>query len=190
MKLIQADLVGKVSYLMLHHASKVLPPGVEQAIRKAAEEETKPKGKAYLQAMVRNMEVSRQRGVPLCQDTGVPMFYIDLPPGLAIEGDVSRLEEATRKATRDAPLRQQVTHPLTNVNSGDNVGWGAPPIFVNYNNRIDYLELLAVPRGGGAGIKAGGSSYPGAPEIRSSDRRPRCGRRGGGKLLSQHVGWR
>ncbi|NWF55489.1 MAG: fumarate hydratase [Syntrophaceae bacterium] len=166
MQVIQADFLGKVSYLMLQHASKVLPPGVEEAIRRAAAEEPNSKGKAYLEAMVRNMEVSRARGVPLCQDTGVPMFYLDLPPALAVEGDVrAELEEATRKATRDAPLRQQVTHPLTNVNSGDNVGWGAPPIFVNYNNRIDYLELLAVPRGGGAEIKSSAVvPIPGAPK--------------------------
>lgn len=166
MKVVQSDFLEKISYLMLCHASKVLPPGVEQAIRKAAREEPNPKGKAYFQAMVRNMEVSRKRGVPLCQDTGVPMFYIDLPPGFFIEGDLrAALEEATRKATKDTPLRQQVTHPLTNVNSGDNVGWGVPPIFLNYNNRIDYLELLAVPRGGGAEIK--GSAVvpiPGAPK--------------------------
>jgi len=166
MNVIQASLIEKVSYLMLCHASKVLPPGVEQALRRAEEEETQPKGKAYLQAMVRNTEVSRQRGVPLCQDTGVPMFYIDLPPGFAIEGDLrAALEKATRKATKDTPLRQQVTHPLTNVNSGDNVGWGAPPIFLNYNNRIDYLELLAVPRGGGAEIKGlAVVPIPGAPK--------------------------
>lgn len=166
MKVVTADFLGNLSYVMLCHSSKVLPPRVAEAIRKAAEVESNPKGKVYFEAMVRNMEVSRERDVPLCQDTGVPMFYIDLPPGFYIEGDLQEaLEKATRKATRDAPLRQQITHPLTNENSGDNVGWGMPPTFLNYNNRIDYLELLVVTRGGGAEVKSSCVvPIPGAPK--------------------------
>ncbi len=54
--------------------------------------------------MVRNMEVSRERNVPLCQDTGVPMFYIDLPPGFYIEGD---LQEALKRQRG----KQREIHP-------------------------------------------------------------------------------
>ncbi|MDO9209819.1 MAG: hypothetical protein Q7V48_03590, partial [Deltaproteobacteria bacterium] len=61
MKVVTADFLGDLSYVMLCHSSKVLPPRVAEAIRKAAEVESNPKGKVYFEAMVRNMEVSRER---------------------------------------------------------------------------------------------------------------------------------
>lgn len=166
MRTIEADFLGEISYRLLCHASVVLPPGVENAIREAERDETNHKGKTYFNAMVRNIDTARERFIPLCQDTGVPMFYLELPPNLYIAGNLrASLEDAIIRATRDVPLRQQITHPLTNVNSGTNVGWGIPPIFINYNDQVDYLELLAVTRGGGAELKWSTIvPIPGAPK--------------------------
>jgi fumarate hydratase subunit alpha len=50
-------------------------------------------------------------------------------------------------------LRPQVTHPLTFENPGTNTGWGIPPIYYNRLEGEHYIDILAVPRGGGAESK-------------------------------------
>jgi tartrate/fumarate subfamily iron-sulfur-dependent hydro-lyase alpha chain len=165
MTLIEAGVVEEVCYRLLRHASIELPPDVEMAIQHAYEQETYATARVYFEAILKNLEIARSRQVPICQDTGVPMFYIMLGSEVAVKGDLrGAVERATARATTDTPLRQQVTHPLTNENPGTNVGWMMPPIFLDYAYGADFLDVMAVPKGGGAELK--GSCVvpiPGAP---------------------------
>jgi fumarate hydratase subunit alpha len=162
---IKADLVEDVCYKLLKRASIELPPEVETALQKAYERESNGTAKTYFRAILEDLRVAKEKRVPICQDTGVPMFYITLGSNVAVEGDLrGAVERATARTTRDTPLRQQVTHPLTKENPGTNVGWMMPPIFLDYEYAADYIDVMAVPKGGGAELK--GSCVvpiPGAP---------------------------
>ena len=154
MKIIQSAVVEEVCYKLLSHAAVELPPDVEKAIQDAYQKETNPSAKIYFQAMLNNIDVARQKRVPLCQDTGIPMFYITLGSEVHINGNLREaVNNATARATRDVPLRQQVTQPLTREVSKTNVGWGLPPIFLDYQDGQDFIEIIGVPRGGGAEAK-------------------------------------
>lgn len=163
---IGADQIENVAYTLLRHASTELPPEVERALRNAWERESNPTAKAYFAAILENLDIARRDGVPVCQDTGVPMYYVTLGSRVLVEGNLKQaFVNATARATADTPLRQQVTNPLTNENPGTNVGWQMPPIFFDYLDGADYVEILAVPKGGGAELK--GSCVvpiPGAPK--------------------------
>jgi tartrate/fumarate subfamily iron-sulfur-dependent hydro-lyase alpha chain len=154
MKKIKSSVIEDVCYKLLTHASIELPPEVEKAIQEAYQKESNPTGKFYFKAMLDNINISRERRVPLCQDTGIPMFYINLGSEVYIQGSLREaVDRATSRATQDVPLREQVSHPLTREISKTNVGWGIPPIFLDYKDNQDYIEIIGVPRGGGAEAK-------------------------------------
>lgn len=162
---IEAECVEEVCYTLLGQASIELPPDVDLAIRNAYARESNETAKAYFKAIQENLRIAKERRVPICQDTGVPVFYITLGSGVVVEGNLrDAVERATARTTRDIPLRQQVTNPLTEENTGTNVGWMMPPIFLDYEYGADYVDITAVPKGGGAELK--GSCIvpiPGAP---------------------------
>jgi len=154
MKSIESSLIEEVCYKLLTHASIELPPEVEKAIREAYQKESNPAGQSYLKAMLDNIQIARERKVPLCQDTGIPMYYITLGSEIHIQGSLREaINQATCRATQDVPLRPQVSHPLTREISKTNVGWGIPPIFLDYKDGQDEMEIIGVPRGGGAEAK-------------------------------------
>lgn len=151
---ISADIIGEVAYKLLVHASLELPPEVEGALRTAHREETNPNGKSFFASILQNIEIAKTDRVPICQDTGVPIYYLDIGSEVVVRGSIREaIDNATRRATMDVPLRQQVTHPLTFHNPGDNTGWGLPAIYYDRIEGADYVDLLAVPRGGGAESK-------------------------------------
>ena len=151
---ISADTIGAVAYKLLTRASTELPAGVESALRKAYRNETDPNGKSFLKSILQNIKIAKDGRQPICQDTGVPIYYISIGSEVFVKGSIRQaIDEATRRATADVPLRQQVTHPLTFVNSGDNTGWGLPAVYYDRIEGADYIDILAVPRGGGAESK-------------------------------------
>jgi len=66
---------------------------------------------------------------PLCQDTGMPMFFFHHPPGLSHRALRKACEEAVARATREQYLRHNAVDSVTGVNSGNNVGKGFPGLF-------------------------------------------------------------
>jgi len=154
MKIIDSCMIEEVSYKLLKYASWELPPEVERAIQNAYAKETTPLAKTYWKAMLQNIIIAREKRVPLCQDTGIPIYYMTLGSGVHVKGGIREaINRATQRATRDVPLREQVTHPLTREVSKTNVGWGLPTIYLDYENNGEEIEILAVPRGGGGEAK-------------------------------------
>lgn len=154
MQFIAAELIEAVCYKLLKRAAVELPPDVERAIRDAHSRETHPLARLYFEAMLENIEIARERRWPLCQDSGIPLYYIVLGSEVCVAGDLRKaIEAATARASKDTPLRQTLAHPLTGENSGTNVGWRMPAMFLEYKYGADYLEITAVPKGGGCEAK-------------------------------------
>ena len=78
MKTIKAETIEEVCYKLICHASVHLPPEVEKTISDAHRKETDPLAKIHFKAMLDNIDVARTRNVPLCQDTGIAMYYITM----------------------------------------------------------------------------------------------------------------
>jgi fumarate hydratase subunit alpha len=151
---ISAETIGYVAYQLLKRASIELPPEVEKGLKEAHQRESNVNGKAFFSSILQNLEIAKGKRTPICQDTGVPIYYIDVGSEIVIKGSVRKaIDEATRRTTAETPLRPQVTHPLTFENPGTNTGWGIPPIYYNRLEGENYIDILAVPRGGGAESK-------------------------------------
>jgi len=150
-----AVLFEEVGYRLLCLSATILPADVTAAIREAQERERSATGKAQIQAILENIDVACRERLGLCQDTGVPLFFVQWGLRSGYRLDIRPpLAEASKRATKDVPLRPNVIHPLTLANPGTNVGWGMPYVYWEVDSESEYIEITAVPKGFGAEAKS------------------------------------
>lgn len=151
MFVIDQRLIEDTCVELLRQAVTKLPADVENALKKAYEAETSETGKTQLKAILDNMKLAEETSTPMCQDTGVPIFYVSLGTEAKIEGNLQEaVKNAVPRATKDVPLRPNVVHPLTRKNPGTNVGEGMPYINCSILPGKDYIEITAFPKGIGS----------------------------------------
>ncbi len=125
-----------------------LPPDVLRVIRKAAAAETSPVARGEFENILRNIDTAEDLGVPLCQDTGIPVVYLTLPRGVPLTQSLySAVAEGVRRATKEVPLRPNVVDPLTRHNTNDNTGSGVPVIHAKPG---EDFSVTVLPKGAGA----------------------------------------
>ncbi|MFH0896543.1 MAG: fumarate hydratase [Candidatus Bathyarchaeota archaeon] len=135
---------------LLRKASTKLPPDVLVALKSAYRRETSEMGRIQLGAILENIRLAEETKRPICQDTGLIIFYVTVGDGFGAFAFLPEaLNEATRRATRVIPLRPNTVNPLTRHNPGDNTGRGIPSINYDVING-DCLELTALPKGAGS----------------------------------------
>lgn len=125
-------------------AATSLPPDLESAIANGYISEMEgSSAKSSLDIIIENIKLARKNMTPLCQDTGVPIFFVHVPSGISQKEIKESIYEATRKATELVPLRPNAVDPLSGKNSGDNTGQGFPVIYMEETDgdtlRIDLL---------------------------------------------------
>ncbi|MEM1722240.1 MAG: fumarate hydratase [Candidatus Jordarchaeales archaeon] len=133
----------------IRRAVCTVPFDVKCALNDALKRESNDVARIQLEAMVENIKLAEERGMPICQDTGILHFYVSLPQ-CTDAGLIKRtLVNATIRATREIPLRPNAINPLTGENSGNNVGFNVPWIEFepSFNENI---EITVFAKGGGA----------------------------------------
>lgn len=125
-----------------------LPPDVFAALRRAAANERDAIARRELANILENIALAEERQVPICQDTGVPVIYLTLPPDIGLSPDLFEgVREGVRRATATIPLRPNVVDPLTRENTNDNTGAGMPAVHVAPGDR---LTVTVLPKGAGS----------------------------------------
>ena len=144
------ERVVEATVRALQRAETGLPDWVMQRIRDAAARERQPLARQHLQFMLENVAIAGQDSLPLCQDTGLPIFHVQVGRGLNLGFSLAdAVAEGVRAATEAVPLRPNAVHPLTRKNSGDNTGMGIPDIIIDYVGGCG-LALSAFPKGAGS----------------------------------------
>lgn len=135
---------------LLQLAAVQLPPDVKEAIKRAYREETNETGKIQLEAIVKNIELAEKANTPICQDTGVIIFYVKVgAQAKGLDKIETALINATRRATKEGYLRPNAVDPFTQKNTGDNTGRFIP--YINWEiTKGDTVEITAFPKGGGS----------------------------------------
>ncbi len=113
-------------------AATSLPSDVVDAFRKirAAEEKESHAGLA-LSVILENVYSAVKSRRPVCQDTGVPVFFVKAPRGVSHLQIRRMIIKATQIATVEIPLRPNAVDIITEKNSGDNTGIGFPVIYAD-----------------------------------------------------------
>ena len=125
-----------------------LPRDVLAALERAAAVERDEIARSELATILENIALAEERQVPICQDTGVPVVYLTLPPDIPFTPSiVEGVREGVRRATARIPLRPNVVDPITRRNTGDNTGVGMPAVHVTPGDR---LTVTVLPKGAGS----------------------------------------
>jgi len=150
MRVIEFDeLVDKVKQLVID-ANCYLPDDVMDAIKTAYEKEESPIGKEILAQIIENNEIARRERLPICQDTGFAVFFVELGSEIYIKGGTleQALEEGTRRGYKEGYLRKSIVDDpvIDRKNTGDNT-----PIATHIHIvKGDKLKITFMPKGGGA----------------------------------------
>jgi fumarate hydratase subunit alpha len=150
MREIEAREITKTVSRLFQEACHYLPEDVITVIRKAREAEESPVGREVLARILENIEISAEGEVPLCQDTGDALLFLELGQDVhVVGGDLySAINEGVRQGYAEGYLRKSmVSQPFsTRANTKDNT----PAIIYTDIVPSDKLKIIAKPKGGGA----------------------------------------
>jgi len=145
----------KLAERVLTVAAVDLPPAHVKALKQADARETVPAAKAQLKTILKNIEVARKKCGSICQDPGIPIFDIAIGSKFPLHFNVkSALAGVTASVTKKVPLRQNICHPLTKINSTNNTGKDIPYVFYDYLPGKDYVEITGQLKGGGSAFRS------------------------------------
>jgi len=155
MKSVDPETIGEVAKELLLKASTQYPMVFMAKLLEAYEREKDPTAKGVLGTIIENALLASERGVSICQDTGVPVFHVFVNQETYIPASTERaIEAAVVDSTATVPLRKNVVEPFTLKNSGNNTGWGVPLIYYHRQHKGHGVKIRAELKGFGGEIKS------------------------------------
>ena len=140
---------GESIYRLIVETSTNLPADVRRALKAAQEAEDRAtRAGLSLSTIACNIDMAEDKESPICQDTGMPTFFLHVPVGANQIVMKQEIREAVARATREGKLRTNSVDSLTGKNSGDNLGPGTPVIHFEQWERDD-IEVRLILKGGG-----------------------------------------
>src|SRR5580692_6312386 len=134
---------------LITQTSTNLPPDVRAAMSIASDAETPHTHSAQaLNIILSNIDMAVEDTGPICQDTGMPTFYVHTPVGVNQIRIAKAIREAVAESTRLGKLRPNSVDSITGKNSGDNLGVETPVIHFEQWEE-DEVEVKLILKGGG-----------------------------------------
>jgi len=121
---------------------------VVDTLEKAIDKEESPVGKEVLRELIKNANLARDEHIPICQDTGLAVTFIEVGQDVHITGGslVDAVNEGVRRGYAKGYLRKSACHPFTRKNTGDNT----PAILHTKIVPGDKVKITVLPKGGGS----------------------------------------
>jgi len=130
-------------------ANYTLTDDMKNALKRGMEEEKSPLGRKILSQLQDNLKIARENQIPICQDTGMAVFFIEVGQDVHIEGGLltDAVNEGVRRGYTEGYLRKSVvSDPLIRNNTGDNT-----PAVIHYDIvEGDKLKITIAPKGFGS----------------------------------------
>jgi fumarate hydratase class I len=143
------DLSNEILEL-IRRTSSDLPQDVEERLRAALEKEA-PGSAAHgaMEAVIKNVELSRKNSSPICQDTGTPIFYVKYPTGWSTLQLKKQIRSSLAEATKRSYMRPNAVDAVYEKNSGNNLGGDDFPSIHFEEVEGDELTIELMLKGGG-----------------------------------------
>ena len=118
-------------------------------LKKAFDTEVSDTGKNILGQIIENDEIAGEEQVPMCQDTGLTVVFLEIGTEVKISGDIyEAVNEGVRRGYKNGYLRKSmVKHPLDRINTKDNT---PAVIHTKLIPGSDKLKIIVAPKGGGS----------------------------------------
>jgi fumarate hydratase subunit alpha len=149
MREIHVDQVTKAVREMVMDACVNLGPDMMRALSGATRTERSPLGLAVINEIIENAELASAERIPMCQDTGTAVFFVDVGQDIHVVGGslTDAINEGVRRGYRDGYLRASIVgDPLKRVNTRDNT-----PAVIHYEMVPgDTLRISFTAKGAGS----------------------------------------
>lgn len=148
MRILHSDAIIEAVANMCAHANRHLPADVRDCLEKRAAAESSPAAREIFRQLKENYLLAEQTGLPLCQDTGTAVFFVDVGQDLRLEGLNIReaINAGVRKGYGQGLLRKSMCDPFTRTNTGDNT-----PAVIHFDIVPgDTLRIAYMAKGGGS----------------------------------------
>jgi fumarate hydratase subunit alpha len=138
------DNVAQICIDAAYHLSE----DVLTAFDRAQETETAPGAKEIISLLKENARVAREEHIPLCQDTGIAIFFVEIGQDLRVRNGliIDAINDGVRKGYKEGYLRKSVVDPISRKNTGDNT----PAIIYTELVPGDSLKISFMPKGAGS----------------------------------------
>lgn len=149
MRTVDVKLLTQNIREMCIEANHFLSPDMKKAFMQAEQQEKAPLGKQILQQLQQNMEIAAQDMIPICQDTGMAVVFLEVGQDVHFEG--GNVEDAVNEGVRqgyvDGYLRKSVVKdPIYRENTKDNT-----PAIIHYSIVSgDHVKITVAPKGFGS----------------------------------------
>ena len=149
---IDPNEIEQLSATLYVRALKLLPDDIKRGFERLVRDETDATGRAVLDTMVENIAIAERTRNILCQDTGIPIYNVTIGRHVTFDGAavVDAIRHGCAKATRDAPLRSSVVHPITRKNEQTSCGERVPIVNFAFSERDETVEIEMIPKGSGS----------------------------------------
>ena len=149
MKIIDTTTISDNVKDMCIEANHYLSPDMKSALKNAVNTEKSDLGKKILNQLQENLDIADKEMIPICQDTGMAVFFVELGQDVHIEGGslTDAINEGVRRGYTDGFLRKSVVgDPIERVNTKDNT-----PAIIHYDIVPgDQLKITLAPKGFGS----------------------------------------
>lgn len=142
-----STIISKIEEMCIN-ANYYVDHSLLQTLTTAKEVETSSLGKTILNQIIENDKIATNEQVPMCQDTGIVVVFVELGYELQLIGNLEEaIHEGIRRGYDKGYLRKSVVkHPLNRVNTKDNT-----PAIIHYQLVPgDQLKITIAPKGAGS----------------------------------------
>lgn len=149
MKILDLDLVTDEVARLCIEANYFIGSDVLNKIKECQKTETSDLGKVILSQIIENDEIAAKDNVPMCQDTGLVVVFLEIGTEVKINGDIyAAVNAGVAKGYKEGYLRKSVIrHPLDRVNTQDNT---PAVIHTKLVPGSDKVKIIVAPKGGGS----------------------------------------
>jgi fumarate hydratase subunit alpha len=147
MRTIDAKTITEAVRKMCVSANLYLPQDLQKSFAAAAAREISATGREVFRQLSENIKLAAATGLPLCQDTGLAVFFIEIGQDVHILGNLNdAVNEGVRQGYKEGYLRNSAADPFTRKNTGDNT-----PAVIHYDIVPgEAVRISFMAKGGGA----------------------------------------
>ncbi len=145
------EIVKNVRDIIVYSASN-LPKDALDALNSAYENEKSPVSREVLKQLLENADIASSEARPLCQDTGLAVFFVKIGEDVRVVGGLLKdaINEGTEKGYVEGYLRASTCEPFSRANLKDTVGYNLPAIIHLDIVKGDKIDIEYAAKGGGS----------------------------------------
>ena len=148
MRRIDSKLITKEVKKLCIEGNIFLGDDVIKSFEESLKKEESDLGRDILNILIENAQIAKDSHTPLCQDTGMAVFFVEIGQEVIIKGDTltDAINKGVSEGYTEGYLRKSVVSPITRINTKDNT-----PAIIHYEMvKGDKIKIQYAPKGFGS----------------------------------------